>query len=49
MAASFLVFNRISSLVEKLCKNYGPKICALNGVTYYAFPNFDEFVDPEVC
>ncbi|XP_031621247.1 N-glycosylase/DNA lyase [Contarinia nasturtii] len=40
--------SRISSLVEKLCKNYGPKICDLNGVAYHAFPNFDELTDPKV-
>lgn len=39
----------ISSLVEKLCKNYGPKICDVNGVAYHAFPNFDELMDPKVC
>lgn len=38
----------ISSLVEKLCKNYGPKICDLNGVTYHAFPNFDELAYSKV-
>lgn len=41
--------NSISSLVEKLCTNYGPKICDLNGVAYYAFPNFDELMDAKVC
>ncbi|XP_055318709.1 N-glycosylase/DNA lyase [Sitodiplosis mosellana] len=40
--------SRISSLVEKLCKNYGPKICDLNGVAYHAFPNFDELMDAKV-
>lgn len=35
-------------MVEKLCKNYGPKICDLDGIAYYAFPNFNELTDPEV-
>lgn len=41
-------FNSISGLVEKLCKNYGPRICDVNGVAYHAFPNFDELADPKV-
>lgn len=39
---------RISSLVEKLCTYYGPKICDLNGVDYHAFPHFDEMMDEKV-
>lgn len=31
--------SRISSLVEKLCSMYGPKICDFEGVEYYAFPD----------
>lgn len=38
----------ISSLVEKLCRNYGPKICDVNGIAYHAFPNYDELMDPKV-
>lgn len=31
-----------------MCKNYGPEICDLNGITYHAFPNFEELTDPKV-
>ncbi|XP_058448488.1 N-glycosylase/DNA lyase [Malaya genurostris] len=30
--------SRISGLVEKLCSNYGEKICVYQGITYYNFP-----------
>lgn len=32
---------RISGLVEKICSNYGEKICDHDGVTYYNFPNVE--------
>lgn len=31
--------SRISGLVEKLCTNYGPKICEFDGISYHAFPD----------
>lgn len=40
--------SRISSLVEKLCSMYGPKICEFEGVTYYAFPDAEKLSEPEV-
>lgn len=33
--------SRISSLVEKLCSNYGEKICEYNGRSYFAFPTLE--------
>lgn len=39
---------RISSLVEKLCSAYGPKICDFDGVSYYAFPDAAKLSEPEV-
>lgn len=33
--------SRISSLVEKLCTNYGDLICEYNGKKYYAFPSLE--------
>lgn len=35
--------SRISSLVEKLCTNYGVKICEYNGKDYFAFPTLEAF------
>lgn len=40
--------SRISTLVEKLCSSYGPKICDFDGVEYYAFPDAEKLSDPEV-
>lgn len=40
--------SRISSLVEKLCSMYGPKICDFDGVTYYAFPDAEKLSEPKV-
>lgn len=40
--------SRISSLVEKLCSMYGPKICDFDGVTYHAFPGAERLSDPKV-
>lgn len=40
--------SRISSLVEKLCSMYGPKICDFEGVEYYAFPDAERLSGPEV-
>lgn len=40
--------SRISSLVEKLCSMYGPKICDFDGVTYHAFPDAEKLAVPEV-
>lgn len=39
---------RISSLVEKLCTFYGPKICDIDDIPYYAFPDFADLSKPEV-
>lgn len=33
--------SRISSLVEKICNNYGEKICEYEGKDYYAFPTLE--------
>ena len=33
--------SRISSLVEKLCSNFGEKICDYEGKSYYAFPTLE--------
>ncbi|CAG9559190.1 unnamed protein product [Danaus chrysippus] len=40
--------SRISSLVEKLCINYGEEICQFEGVTYYAFPDVENLMDIKV-
>lgn len=40
--------SRISSLVEKLCSAYGPKICDFDGAAYYAFPGAEKLSEPEV-
>lgn len=42
------IFFRISSLVEKLCTNYGDKICEINGASYYSFPEVEQLADPKV-
>lgn len=39
---------RISSLVEKLCTNYGEKICEIDGKPFYSFPDFHMLADPAV-
>lgn len=44
----FFSLCRISSLVEKLCTNYGPKICDVNGIAYYAFPDYEALAVPHV-
>lgn len=36
------VFCRISSLVEKLAEFYGEKICELDGIMYYSFPQVEK-------
>lgn len=33
--------SRISSLVNKLCVNYGEKICEIEGEKFFSFPNLD--------
>lgn len=40
--------SRISSLVEKLCSMYGPKICDFDGSAYHAFPDPKKLSAPEV-
>lgn len=45
---TFFIYYRISSLVEKLCTNYGPKICDIEGAPFYAFPDFSALSKPEV-
>lgn len=44
---SIIIF-RISTMVEKLCKNYGEKICEFNEVTYFSFPDVDKLKQPQV-
>lgn len=39
---------RISSLVEKLCVNYGPKICVYDNYAYHAFPQLESLADAKV-
>lgn len=40
--------SRISTMVEKLCKHYGEKICEFNGVTYFSFPDVDKLKQPQI-
>ncbi|XP_041971960.1 N-glycosylase/DNA lyase isoform X2 [Aricia agestis] len=40
--------SRISSMVEKLCENYGEKICNYEDTTYYAFPDVEKLAPEEV-
>ncbi|XP_047999516.1 N-glycosylase/DNA lyase-like [Leguminivora glycinivorella] len=40
--------SRISSMVEKLCSNYGEEICSHEGTTYYAFPEVEKLCEPKV-
>lgn len=39
---------RITSMIEKMCVLYGNKICEVNGVTYYAFPEVEALAQPGV-
>ncbi|KFB40660.1 AGAP001854-PA-like protein [Anopheles sinensis] len=39
---------RISDMVEKLCNNYGEKICDYEGKTYYTFPSVAAFAHESV-
>lgn len=39
---------RITGLVEKLCTNYGKKICEEDGVSYYSFPEVQALAPDEV-
>ncbi|XP_049535225.1 N-glycosylase/DNA lyase [Anopheles darlingi] len=39
---------RISDLVEKLCTNYGDKICDFEGTTYWNFPSVEALADGAV-
>ena len=40
--------SRISSMVEKLCENYGQSVCQLDGKTYYSFPTVEALAHSEV-
>nr|XP_026488069.1 N-glycosylase/DNA lyase [Vanessa tameamea] len=40
--------SRISTMVEKLCKHYGDKICDHEGTTYYAFPDVEKLSSPQI-
>lgn len=40
--------SRISTMVEKLCKQYGEKICEYEGQEYFAFPEVENLSKPEV-
>ncbi|CAI2175227.1 1498_t:CDS:2 [Funneliformis geosporum] len=40
--------NRISQMVEKLCRQYGEKICTLNGEDYFDFPTLEKLTSPNV-
>lgn len=40
--------SRISSLVNKLCSNYGDLICELDGQKYYAFPKLENLASDGV-
>lgn len=35
-------------MIEKMCVLYGNKICEVNGVTYYAFPEVEALAQPGV-
>uniref|UniRef100_A0A182VQU7 N-glycosylase/DNA lyase n=1 Tax=Anopheles minimus TaxID=112268 RepID=A0A182VQU7_9DIPT len=39
---------RISDMVEKLCRNYGEKICEYEGTCYYSFPTVTALADAAV-
>ncbi|XP_040157723.1 N-glycosylase/DNA lyase [Anopheles arabiensis] len=39
---------RISDMVEKLCRNYGEKICEHEGTCYYNFPSVSSLAGPTV-
>uniref|UniRef100_A0A182PKC7 N-glycosylase/DNA lyase n=1 Tax=Anopheles epiroticus TaxID=199890 RepID=A0A182PKC7_9DIPT len=39
---------RISDMVEKLCRNYGEKICEYEGTCYYNFPSVAALADTNV-
>lgn len=36
-------------MVEKLCTNYGDKICEHEGTSYYAFPEIENLSKSKVC
>lgn len=40
--------SRISGLVEKICSQYGEKICDFQGAAYYNFPSVSALAPPEV-
>ncbi|CAK1541739.1 unnamed protein product [Leptosia nina] len=40
--------SRISTMIEKLCKHYGEKICEVDSVPYYAFPDVEKLSQLEV-
>ncbi|XP_046964005.1 N-glycosylase/DNA lyase [Vanessa cardui] len=40
--------SRISTMVEKLCKHYGDKICDHEGTTFYAFPEVEKLSNPQI-
>ncbi|XP_038214365.1 N-glycosylase/DNA lyase [Zerene cesonia] len=40
--------SRISAMVEKLCTQYGDKICEVDGTSYYAFPEVKNLAQPKV-
>ncbi|XP_053658250.1 N-glycosylase/DNA lyase [Anopheles marshallii] len=40
--------SRISDMVEKLCRNYGEKICEYEGTCYYNFPSVSALADATV-
>ncbi|XP_055608073.1 N-glycosylase/DNA lyase [Uranotaenia lowii] len=39
---------RISSLVEKICSNFGEQICEYDGTTYFNFPDMRALAAPQV-
>ncbi|KAI8442040.1 hypothetical protein MSG28_005681 [Choristoneura fumiferana] len=40
--------SRISSMVEKLCTQYGEEICSHEGTTYFSFPEVQKLCEPKV-
>ncbi|CAB4376057.1 DNA glycosylase [Rhizophagus irregularis] len=40
--------NRITQMVEKLCRQYGDKVYTLNGEDYFDFPTLEKLTSPNV-
>ncbi|XP_012272909.1 N-glycosylase/DNA lyase [Orussus abietinus] len=40
--------NRISGMIEKLCRFFGEKLCDIDGIEYFNFPSIKALMEPEV-